>query len=197
MAVCEHWNYEDEGKDFQGGYSFMSQGPLPADHAKGLVTNTGMFGMELRQRMALYNHLAGLKIVGEDEPREENRVELSDERDELGLPVPRVTFGFSDNDKRLYQHSLRFMRQMLEAAGARDFTQTASTAHLMGGCRMGDDPADSVTNADGRTWDIPNLWVCDGSLFPTSGGVNPSMTIYALAARIADRIQEMGKRGEL
>jgi choline dehydrogenase-like flavoprotein len=197
MAVCEHWNYEDEGKDFQGGYSFMSQGPLPADHAKALVSNTGMFGMELRQRMALYNHMAGLKIVGETEPREENRVELSDEKDEFGLPVPRITFGFSDNDKRLYQHSLRFMQQTLEAAGACDFTQTASTAHLMGGCRMGDNPADSVTNADGRTWDIPNLWVCDGSLFPTSGGVNPSMTIYALAARIADRIKEMGKRGEL
>ncbi|HEU5018729.1 MAG TPA: GMC family oxidoreductase [Pseudolabrys sp.] len=197
MAVCEHWNYEDKGKDFQGGYSFMSQGPLPADHAKGLVTNTGMFGMELRQRMALYNHMAGLKIVGEVEPREENRVELSDEKDELGLPVPRITFGFSENDKRLYKHALHFMRQALEAAGARDFTHTASTAHLMGTCRMGDDPADSVTNADGRTWDIPNLWICDGSLFPTCGGVNPSMTIYALAARVADRIKEMGARGEL
>ena len=155
MAVCEHWNYEDKGKDFHGGYAFMSQGPLPADHAKTLVSNTGMFGMELRQRMALYNHMAGLKIVGEVEPREENRVELSDEKDELGLPVPRITFAFSDNDKRLYKHSLRFMRQMLEAAGARDFIETASTAHLMGGCRMGTDPGDSVTNADGRTWDIP------------------------------------------
>ena len=197
MAVCEHWNYEDKGKDFQGGYAFMSQGPLPGDHAKTLVSNTGMFGAELRQRMALYNHMAGLKIVGEVEPREENRVELSDEKDELGLPIPKITFGFSDNDTRLYKHSLRFMKQMLEAAGGRDFTETASTAHLMGGCRMGSDPRDSVTNADGRCWDIPNLWVCDGSLFPTSGGVNPSMTIYALAARVADRMKTMNARGEL
>jgi choline dehydrogenase-like flavoprotein len=197
MAICEHWNYEDRGKDFHGGYAFMSQGPLPADHAKALVSNTGMFGMELRQRMALYNHMAGLKIVGEVEPREQNRVELSDEKDELGLPVPCITFSFSDNDQRLYKHSLRFMRQMLEAAGAHDFTETASTAHLMGGCRMGTDPADSVTDADGRTWDIPNLWICDGSLFPSSGGVNPSMTIYALAARVADRIVALGARGEL
>jgi choline dehydrogenase-like flavoprotein len=89
------------------------------------------------------------------------------------------------------------MRQMLEAAGARDMTETSSTAHLMGGCRMGTDPSESVTNADGRTWDIPNLWICDGSLFPTSGGVNPSLTIYALACRIGDRIAAMGKRGEL
>ena len=197
MAVCEHWNYEDRGKDFDGGYAFMSQGPLPADHAKGLVTNTGKFGMALRQHMALYNHMAGLKIVGEVEPREENRVELSGEVDELGLPVPRVTFSFSKNDQRLYQHSLRFMRQMLEAAGGHDLTETASTAHLMGGCRMGSNPADSVTDSDGRTWDIRNLWICDASLFPTSGGVNPSLTVQANAARIADRIRALGARGEL
>jgi choline dehydrogenase-like flavoprotein len=195
MAVCEHWNYEDKGKDFHGGYAFMSQGPLPADHAKALVSNTGWMGMRLRQYMALYNHMAGLKIVGEVEAREENCVELSDEKDELGLPVPRITFSFSENDKRLYQHSLRFMRQMLEAAGGRHFVETTSTAHLMGGCRMGTSPTDSVTNADGRTWDIPNLWICDGSLFPTSGGVNPSMTIYALAARIADRIRALAASG--
>jgi choline dehydrogenase-like flavoprotein len=197
MAVCEHWNYEDKDKDFAGGYAFMSQGPLPADHAKSLVSNTGMFGMELRQRMALYNHMAGLKIVGETQPDENNRVELSDEADEFGVPLARVTFSFSDNDKRLYRHSLRFMRRMLEAAGASDFTETESTAHLMGGCRMGSSPADSVVNADGRTWDIRNLWIGDGSVFPTSGGVNPSLTIYALAARMADRIAALGRRGEL
>jgi len=197
MAVCEHWNYEDKGKDFHGGYAFMSQGPLPVDHAKSLVTNTGMFGMELRQRMALYNHMAGLKIVGETDARADNRVELSDERDGFGIPMPRVTFAYSDNDKRLYRHSLRFMRQMLEAAGARDMTETESSAHLMGGCRMGTNPSDSVTDADGRTWDIRNLWICDGSLFPTSGGVNPSLTIYALACRIGDRIATMARRGEL
>ena len=197
MTVCEHWNYEDKGKDFHGGYAFMSQGPLPIDHAKSLVSNTGMFGMELRQRMALYNHMAGLKIVGESDPREENCVELSDELDEFGIPKPRVTYSHTDNDKRLFKHSLRFMRQMLEAAGGRDITQTASTAHLMGGCRMGTNPGDSVTNADGRSWDIRNLWVCDGSLFPTSGGVNPSLTIYALACRMGDRIAALAQRGEL
>jgi choline dehydrogenase-like flavoprotein len=197
MAVCEHWNYEDKGKDFFGGYAFMSQGPLPADHAKSLASNSGMFGMEFRQRMALYNHMAGLKIVGETLPDENNRVELSDEVDEFGIPLAHVTFSFSENDKRLYKHSLRFMRQALEAAGASDFTETESTAHLMGGCRMGASPGDSVVNADGRTWDIRNLWIGDGSVFPTSGGVNPSLTIYALAARMADRIVALGKRGEL
>ena len=54
-----------------------------------------------------------------------------------------------------------------------------------------------MVDADGRTWDIPNLWICDGSLFATSGGVNPSLTIQALACRFAWRIGEMSRQGAL
>jgi choline dehydrogenase-like flavoprotein len=62
---------------------------------------------------------------------------------------------------------------------------------------MGDDPASSVVNADRRSWDIPNLWICDGSVFPTVGGVNPSLTIQAIACRTADRINAMARSGKL
>jgi choline dehydrogenase-like flavoprotein len=62
---------------------------------------------------------------------------------------------------------------------------------------MGSDPAASVVDVDGRSWDIPNLWICDGTLFPTSGGVNPSLTIQALACRIGHRITILAGRGEL
>ncbi len=197
LAVCEHWNYEDAGKDFMGGYSFMSQGPLPTDFATSLVTNEGVYGTRLRKWMAHYNHMAGLKIVGETMPQDENRVELAEETDALGLPLPKVTFSYCDNDKRLFRHAQAFMSQMLDAAGAQNLYETESTAHLMGGCRMGDDPRTSVVGSDGRSWDIDNLFVCDGSLFPTAGGVNPSMTIVANSLRIADRIIELGRRGEL
>jgi choline dehydrogenase-like flavoprotein len=67
----------------------------------------------------------------------------------------------------------------------------------MGTCRMGSDPATSVVNAEGRSWDIDNLWICDGSLFPTCGGVNPSLTIQALACRMGERIRTLAARGEL
>lgn len=199
MACSEHWNYVDEhpSRDFHGGYAFMSQGPLPCDFASTLVTGSGMFGHELRQQMALYNRMAGLKIVGETLPQADNRVTLADECDEHGLPRARVSFSYCDNDRRLASHSLRFMRQMLNAAGGTELFETDGTAHLMGGCRMGNTPEDSVTNADGRTWEIPNLWICDGSLMPTGGGVNPSMTILANAARIADRIVALKARGKL
>jgi len=197
LAVCEHWNYEDAGKDFFGGYAFMSQGPLPTDFATSLVSNEGVFGHELRKWMGRYNHMAGLKIVGETMPQETNRVELSDETDALGLPIPKVTYAYCDNDRRLAAHAQDFMGRTLEAAGARDLFRTAGTAHLMGGCRMGDDPATSVVGPDGRSWDIDNLFVCDGSLFPTGGGVNPSLTIVANALRIADRIRDLAARGDL
>ena len=196
LAVCEHWNYNDD-KDFDGGYSFMSQGPLPTDFATSMVSNEGIFGHELRKWMAHYNHMAGLKIVGETMPQDANRVELSDETDDLDLPIPKVSFSYCDNDRRLFTHAQDFMSQALAGAGARDLYETESTAHLMGGCRMGDEPGTSVVGPDGRSWDIDNLFICDGSLFPTAGGVNPSMTIVANSLRIADRIIELARRGDL
>jgi choline dehydrogenase-like flavoprotein len=148
--------------------------------------------------MEKYNHQVGLKIVGECLPQERNRVTLTDERDQYGLPVPRISYSFCDNDKSLIKHSLSFMRQALDAVGARDiWDETDDTCHLNGTARMGDDPEQSVVNADCRSWDIPNLWICDGSVFPTVGGVNPSLTIQAIACRTADRIKAMAVSGEL
>jgi choline dehydrogenase-like flavoprotein len=90
------------------------------------------------------------------------------------------------------------MTSALQAVDASDiWTQTDDTCHLNGTARMGDDPGRSVVNADCRSWDIPNLWICDGSVFPTVGGANPSLTIQAIACRTADRIREFARRGEL
>jgi choline dehydrogenase-like flavoprotein len=198
MCVTEHWNYDDSDKrDFHGGYAFMSQGPLPVGWAQAMSVQRGLWGMALREEMTRYNHVVGLRIVGETEPQPDNRVELADEKDQYGLRIPRFTYSYSENDKRLMKHSIGSMRMVLEAAGGKDIWVDDDTSHLMGGCRMGDDPRDSVVNKDGRSWSIPNLWVCDGSLFPTSGGVNPSLTIQALACRMGERIGAMAKRGEL
>jgi choline dehydrogenase-like flavoprotein len=176
----------------------MSQGPLPIVWGATQASTRGLWGQALLDAMETYNHQAGLKIVGETLPQERNRVTLAEERDQYGLRIPRVTYSYCDNDKRLIAHSLRFMRQALEAAGGHDiWDEDDDTAHLNGTARMGDDPADSVVNADCRCWDIPNLWICDGSVFPTVGGVNPSLTIQAIACRTADRIKAMAKRGEL
>ncbi len=197
MALTEHWNYTDGGKDFFGGYAYMSQGPLAVEWGRLLSDGRGLWGQALKDAMSLYIYQAGLKIVGEVLPREENRVELADQKDQYGLPIAKVTFSYCDNDRKLKRHAVREMRRALEAAGATDIWDNEDTAHLGGTCRMGDNPATSVVNADGRSWDIPNLWVCDGSIMPTVGGVNPSLTIQAMSCRIADRIKALAARGEL
>ncbi len=198
LAITEHWNYEDRGKDFFGGYAYMSQGPLPALWAATQAGSRGLWGEALMIEMEKYNHQVGLKIVGEILPQERNRVTLAEEKDQFGLPIARVTYSWCDNDKRLIAHALRFMTQALEAVGAREiWRQEDDTCHLNGTARMGDDPRASVVDSDCRSWDIRNLWICDGSVFPTVGGVNPSLTIQAIACRTADRIRALASRREL
>ncbi len=198
LAMTEHWNYQDTGKDFFGGYAYMSQGPLPQQWAATQSSNHGLWGEALMRDMENYIHQAGLKIVGEVLPQERNRVTLADEKDQYGLPIARVTFSLCDNDKRLVRHAVHHMTEVMRAAGGRDlWHEDDDTAHLNGTARMGDDPRTSVVNADCRSWDIRNLWVCDGSVFPTVGGVNPSLTIQAIACRTADRIRDLAASGEL
>jgi choline dehydrogenase-like flavoprotein len=89
------------------------------------------------------------------------------------------------------------MKQIMEAAGGTDIWSADRTAHLMGTCRMGSNPASSVVNSDCQTHDIPNLFVCDGSVFTTGFAVNPSLTIEAIAARTADRINVLARTGKI
>jgi choline dehydrogenase-like flavoprotein len=198
LTLTEHWNYTDTGKDFFGGYCYMAQGPLPLTWASTQAGNRGLWGEAVLAEMEKYNHQAGFKIVGETLPQERNRVTLADEMDQYGLPIARVTYSLCANDKALVKHAVDFMSASLAAIDARDvWAEDDDTCHLNGTARMGDDPRTSVVNADCRSWDIPNLWVCDGSVFPTVGGVNPSLTIQAIACRTADRICKLAARGEL
>ena len=82
LALTEHWNYLDTGKDFFGGYAYMSQGPLPQQWAATQTGNHGLWGTALLREMEKYIHQAGLKIVGEVLPQESNRVTLADEKDQ-------------------------------------------------------------------------------------------------------------------
>ncbi len=80
----------------------------------------------------------------------------------------------------------------MQAAGAQEVVQEARYAHLVGAARMGSDPRTSVVDGFGRTHDIANLFVCDGSILPTQGSANPGLTIQALAARTADYLIAQG-----
>ena len=93
-------------------------------------------------------------------------------------------------------------RGLLEAAGAQKAWAApvgpqAVGAHLLGTCRMGDDPNTSVVDRYHRTHDVPNLFICDGSSMVTSGRGQPTMTIQALAFRAAEHIARFARQGEI
>jgi choline dehydrogenase-like flavoprotein len=194
-AITEHFNRTMPDADFVCGYTIEVVGPHPVDFAARLSTARGLWGAELRRAMLDYNYYAGLGIVGEVLPQLKNTVKLHEtERDRFGLPVAHVRFSLHENDKRIVAHAKVKMKEILEAAGGEDVWSAERTAHLLGTCRMGSDPATSVVNADCRAHDVPNLFICDGSVFPTSTAVNPSLTIEAIAVRTADRICELVRR---
>jgi choline dehydrogenase-like flavoprotein len=185
-AMTEEFYETDPRRDFVRGFAIQTVGPLPITFAKEMAAAKGAWGWGLRRVMMDYNHWSALGVLGEILPWEDNQVMLADERDRFGLPIARVKFNLHENDKRMTAFAVKKTEEILRAAGAEEVVQEARYAHLVGACRMGDDPDESVVDGFGCTHDIPNLFVCDGSVLPTQGSANPGLTIQCLAARTAD-----------
>jgi choline dehydrogenase-like flavoprotein len=174
------------GAGFAGGWSWMTASLFPAEFAHQVTASgEGIWGERLMSLLSSYRNFAVLGSEGECLFYPENRVELSADRDEFGVPRPRITFDFGENERAMRETMGRKARAILEAAGAKEVLLGKGNDHLMGGCVMGDDPADSVVNANLRAHGHPNLYVCDASVFPSSAGAQPSQTIMALATRLA------------
>ncbi len=192
-AMTEHDYETDPTRGFARGFAIQTVGPLPIAFAKQMMVAKGAWGWGMRQLMMDYNHWAGLGLLGEILPWEDNRVTLAEERDRHGLPVAKVTFGLHDNDHRLIEFGKKRVMDVMWAAGAEEVVQEARYAHLVGAARMGSDPRTSVVDGFCRSHDIPNLFVCDGSVMPSQGSANPGLTIQALAARTADYLIHQGQ----
>jgi choline dehydrogenase-like flavoprotein len=132
-------------------------------------------------------------LFGEDLPDEANQVRLSaGATDSSGLPIPELHYEVSENSRRMLDFHIDKASESLVEAGAHtietDRLMRYSGWHLLGTARMGTDPATSVVDEWNRSHDVPNLFVVDGSCFVTSGGVNPTSTICAIALRAADHM---------
>lgn len=191
-ALTEEFYETDPKRDFARGFAIQTVGPLPIAFAKQMMTAKGAWGWGLRRVMMDYNHWAAFGLLGEILPWADNRVQLADAKDRFGLPVANVTFNLHDNDKKLIEFGRNATMEVMRAAGAEEVVQEARYAHLVGAARMGNDPRTSVVDKFGRTHDIDNLFVCDGSIMPTQGSANPGLTIQALAARTADYLISQG-----
>ncbi len=180
----EQFYETDESRGFARGFSIQTIGPLPIDWAEH-VHAEGHWGHALREYMRDYNHWTVIGVLCELLPQAENRVTLAGQTDQYGLPVAAFSYSLCDNDKANIAYATGVMQEIWEDAGAQDTLKIDRYAHLVGGCRMGFTPADSVVDASHRVWGIPNLFVCDGSVMPTQGAANPALVIMALADRLA------------
>jgi choline dehydrogenase-like flavoprotein len=136
-------------------------------------------------------------------PVETNNISLDpDVNDAWGLPAMRVTYKDHPDGMKSKHFFLERSLEILGAAGAKKkwgnpVRETTSGAHLMGTCRMGNDPKTSVVNKFNRAHDVPNLFIVDGSSFVTSGRNHPTCTIEALAYRAADNMARAARNGGL
>lgn len=140
-------------------------------------------------------------IVCEDLPEEKNQVVLSgDLTDSDGIPAPKIIYELSENSERMLKFNIDRCVESVEAAGAIEhltaFPIRESGWHLLGTCVMGNDPSTSVVDQWGRSHDVPNLYIMDGSVFPTSSSVNPTGTVMALALRNTERLVERRREQE-
>jgi len=187
----------DPARDFVRGYSFeILRGFGPVQSVLwGMQHGRVAWGADHhRTAGAFLDRVAGMVAICEDLPDESNRVTLDPAlTDANGIPAPAISYRLSENSTRMTAHAAARAAEVLQAAGAKDVITESPLAlagwHLMGTCRMGTDPETSVVNEWGRSHDVKNLFIVDGSIFVTAGGVNPTNTIQALALHIGDTMK--------
>ncbi|MCU1357163.1 MAG: Choline dehydrogenase-like flavoprotein [Acidimicrobiales bacterium] len=188
----------------RGGVTEHGSAAGPVDEAAMYPGGAGhlaaMVDSSLRRRLWV------LTMQGEDLAQPDNRIDLDPSvRDAWGLPAGRVTYRPHRHELVASAYSARVHEAILADAGSQAaFSATSppqdhidlhgdispigvapASRHVMGTARMGHDPATSVVSPEQRLWDVPNVLVCDASVFVTSAGYNPTLTLAALSHRAA------------
>jgi choline dehydrogenase-like flavoprotein len=202
----DFYELDPEKVGFRGGGGLDARFDMtPITFALGsLPPGTPQWGKGFKDVLS-HNFTRTVEIFshGTSLPVENNSFSLDpDLKDAWGLPALRMTYKDHPDDLRLTDWLNARASELLDAAGAvKKWSFPAQeqqfAVHLLGTCRMGNDPKTSVINSDHQTHDVKNLFLCDGSSLVTSGRGQPTMTIEALAFRAADRITALAKRGDL
>ena len=139
----------------------------------------GSWGKEYAWWLDNYDKMAGMWLVGEDMPQANNAVTLhASEKDQYGLPVPDIHYDDHANDKAMRDHAFGRGEEVYKSAGAIKAFRTPPypSTHNLGTNRMSEKPQDGVVDKNGRTHDVKNLFVSDGSQFTTGAAENPTLT---------------------
>ncbi len=188
----------------RGGVVEHGSGPGPIDEAS--TYSAGADHLEAMTNSALRRRIWAFTMQGEDLPQAHNRLDLDPSvRDAWGFPAGRVTYAPHAHERAASAYAAPLHEAIMRDAGAQaafsatsppqgDLTLQAtlgplgiapSSRHVMGTARMGTDPATSVVSPEQRLWEVDNVLVCDSSVFVTSAGYNPTLTLAALAHRAA------------
>ena len=204
IAICEEFAESDTARGFVNGFTLhiVRQNGAGYQALGSHSGNMAPWGADHHAWFARhFGHGIGILIVGDDLPRPENRVTLSDTVvDSSGLPAPRIAYGMCENDARLARFGIDRAAELAGAMDAWDIkvnpfrdangVYAPPAWHLLGTARMGDDPETSVVTRWHQAWDCPNLYITDGSVMATGAAINPTSTICALAYRAAHHLAD-------
>ncbi len=184
-------NKKRSKKDSFGSYQWLIANAMKPNDLLGIANSRAdLYGEALEQFMQkAVRHMATMVAVGEDIPQAENRVTLSQQKDQFGLPVAKASHNLAPSTRALAQHMASEGKEIMHAAGATETWAGATVGmHIMGGTIMGNKVETSVTNAFGQCHGINNLIIAGPGLFPSCGAVNPTFTIHALALRSVEHL---------
>ncbi|MEY2428703.1 MAG: hypothetical protein QOJ40_1588 [Verrucomicrobiota bacterium] len=195
-VMVQDFYQPDPRNDYARGFILLSYMMTPITYAN---LSGSFYGPEFKQFLNDYAYTAAWWAHAEGLPHDHNTVTLDPElKDARGLPVARVTYEWGENDLKLAAAARDKAAEMMTASGARKVRIGLNYgAHAMGSCRMGNGPKTSVVDQFCQSHDIPNLFICDTSVFVTGSGVNPTLTAMAIASRAADHIASSARRGDL
>ncbi len=197
MTSVVNFRDGDFRTEFAAKKLHLSNGAMTRTVTEELITERGVIGPELDKQIRLRSaRTLSINSFHEILPHPENRVRPSSEkRDVLGIPYPEVTYDVDDYVRRSAEHTRETYAEIARLFGGtevRFHDEFAPNNHIMGTTIMGDDPSDSVVDADCRCHDHPNLYIASSSVMPTAAAVNCTLTIAALAHRLADHLREEG-----
>lgn len=186
-------NFDHAGLGFIRGGAMGSGGDgTPVQRYDDLPPDTRRWGREYKEFLAhAFTRTFAINAATETLPHRDNVIDLDpDQKDAWGIPVPRVTFSFHQNEKRMHAYIGDIQKTIMRNAGADQIWSKLprSGSRWAGGTRMGSNPETSVVNGYGQSHDVPNLFIIGASTFPTLTGYPATATIGALAYRAADYI---------
>ena len=198
VIVSSEFYETDLSRGFIRGYNLqVLRNSGPAITAQGFVMPSPIPWGSDHHRVfnERFGRTISIAVLGEDLPESHNRVDLDPTlTDGDGIPAPKIDYRMSENSLKMMDHGMARATEALQAAGALEVLANPLLRpagwHLLGTARMGAHVGNSVVDSNGRSHDVKNLFIIDGSIFVTGGAVNPTSTIQALALHIADYFKQ-------